>query len=556
MSLDLDQGTATRGERVGYTIRGSTAGADHYVVIEQDDFRNNRVDVDAFRDIQDVIDRGTSDTDDDGEAEFAWAQVQIDEDTGLGVGQIDTTVLDDATIDVNLYESDRSLEDVAADLSDTEDDPSLRITQGDLTFDSPDGTYVAGSDVDLRGTAEPGIDDVVVYARDQGDWELIDVNEDGSFDDSDLIDVDGTGEWEEEDVLLSQASDILSIPGRYRIGVVEAEDARDQAGDIRRTLTTSQFSSATSSQTSVIVQEPGLEEARTFQTINAQIAVEDGTVDVAGVAPGLQDVLVVMVDSRGRTVTDQVSVDDDDTFDEDDIALVTADGRELNEGSIRGLVIGLGRDGNTGDGILPGQTSADLSALEDYIQGIGTGLTQQQVVERITDETVDEVASDDLLIEESFRYTDGSTTIESVYAAGGEANGIEDIEAGDTLVVEGLTNRKPDDNTISVEAIEGPNVEDFDINSTDEWGLDGVWTVTLETDGLEPGTYTLEADDGDNTDTVQVDIVEPAPETPANATATPANATATPANATATPANATATPANATATPTPANESG
>jgi hypothetical protein len=36
------------------------------------------------------------------------------------------------------------------------------------------------------------------------------------------------------------------------------------------------------------------------------------------------------------------------------------------------------------------------------------------------------------------------------------------------------------------------------LNSTDEWGLTGVWSVTLETDGIAPGTYTIEADDGDN----------------------------------------------------------
>jgi hypothetical protein len=75
--------------------------------------------------------------------------------------------------------------------------------------------------------AAQGVDDVVMYARDQGDWELVDINEDGTADSEDTVSVDSTGEWEREDVTLSQASDIFSIPGRYRIGVVEAPDVTD-----------------------------------------------------------------------------------------------------------------------------------------------------------------------------------------------------------------------------------------------------------------------------------------------------------------------------------------
>ena len=561
VSLDLDQSSATRGENVGYTIRGSTAGAEHYVVIERDEFRNDNVDVDVFRDIQDVVARGSSDTNDDGTADFAWAQVQIDDDTGLGMGQIDTTFLDDASIEVKLFDADQPLADVTENLDDTEDDKTLQVDQGELEFTSPVGSYVAGSEVDVRGNAAPGVDDVVVYARDQGDWELLDINEDGTLDDGDLISVDSAGEWEEEDVVLSQASDIFSIPGRYRIGVVEAQDARGQNGQLRTQLSTSEFSSATSSQSALLVQEPGLEEARSFRVINGQIAVEDGTVDIAGTAPGLDEVLVAMVDSRGRVATERVTVDDDDTFDEDDIPLVTREGRQLNEGAIRGLILGLGRDNVAGDGILPGQNSASLAAVESYIQDFGAGLTQEQVFERIRDETTDEVASDDLSIEESFRFTDGSTTIEAVGPVDRfQRSEVSDVPVNSTMRIQGLTNRKPDDNTISVEVIDGPSVEAFDVNSTDEWGLDGAWDVSLDTSGVEPGTYTLEADDGDNTDTVQVTLVEEGiadnvtdnETTAENETAAGGNATATPTdNATTTPADNETTPAggNATATP-------
>jgi major cell surface glycoprotein (TIGR04216 family) len=509
VTLDVRRDSATRGQNIQYTIRGSDAGARHYVTVEAEDFRNNRVTEDVFRDVSDTVDTGTLDTDGDGEADLAWAEIEINQDTGLGVGQLDTTFLDDARVDINLYQADRSLQDVAANLGNTEDDDSLNVEQGELAIIEPDGTYIAGSEADVEGSAPPGIDDVVLYVRDQGDWELLDINEDGQLDNGDTLSVDSLGEFDREDVVLSEASDILSIPGRYRFGVVEAEDARDEDGNIRTTLTTSEFSSATSGQTTIIVEEPGLG-TQAFQTYDGEIAVEDGTVDVQGVAPGLDDVLVVLIDSRGRVVTDRVSVDDDDTFEEDDISLVTQNGQELNEGDIRGIILGLGRDGIAGDGILPGQIDADIAGLESYILSVSSNraLTQAQVIERILDETTGDVASDDLVIQESFEYTDGSTSIETVRNEGTEVTGINDVSVGSTMEILGVTNRKPDDNTITVEVVEGPSSADFNIASTDEWDNDGVWSVTLDTDGVEPGTYVIEVDDGDSTDEVTIQIVE------------------------------------------------
>ncbi|WP_135851227.1 hypothetical protein [Halorussus salinus] len=542
--LDLENDDATRGQNVRYTVRGSTAGATHIVTIEDTDFRNNQVDERVFRDVEDVIDRGSLDTNDDGEADLAWAQIEVDDDTGLGVGQIDTTYLDDTSVDVNLYESDQNLSDIADDLGDTEDDFSLDISEGELNIDSPAGTYIAGQEVDVRGTAAPGVDDVAVYVRDQGDWELVDINEDGEFSQQDLISVDADGEWEERDVTLSQANDILSIPGRYRLGVVEAVDVT-QNGDIAETLTTSEFSSATSEQTSIIVTEPtlgggsslaaafggtspmalqnqqqndteGEDATYVFQTYNQQVAVEDGTVEVTGVAPGLDEVLVVMIDSRGRTVTETVSVDDNDIFEEDDIELVTREGRQLNEGQIRGMVIGLGRDTVVGDGVLPGVDDADIAGLESWIATFGTGLTQEQVSERITDETTDEAGSDDLTLMQTFRYADAATSVSAIVPQG-EAEGeptpslrtdVQPIEVGQEILVRGVTNRRPDDNTITVEVIDGPSAAEFDSAATDEWGRTGVWSVNLSAQNVEPGTYTLEVDDGDNTDIVQFEVVE------------------------------------------------
>ena len=560
VALDLEGDEAVRGENVRYTVRGSTAGAAHIVTIEDNDFRNNQVNEEVFRDVEDVIDRGTLDTNDNGQPDLAWAQVEVNEDTGLGVGQIDTSYLDDTNVDVNLYQEGTNLTQIGANPGDTEDDRTLNVIQGGLTIERPAGTYIAGQETDVRGTAAPGVDEVAVYVRDQGDWELADINTDGQLNQEDLINVDADGEWEERDVLLSQASDILSIPGRYRIGVVEGGDVA-QNGSIQQQLTTSEFSSATSEQSSIIVEEPTLgggddgntslvaafgsgapamamqdgnnttqedgeviqedtpatEENPTwvFHTYNQQVSVEDGTVEVRGVAPGLQEVLVLMVDSRGRVVTETVSVDNNDVFEEDDIEFVNADGRELNEGEIQGMVIGLGRDTVVGDGVVPGQDQADLASLENWIKSFGTGLTQDQVIARIVDETTGEAGSDDLMLRQEFRYADAATSITAIVPQS-EANVSEQpglqsriipIETGQTMVVEGVTNRKPDDNTITVEVIQGPSADELDSASVDQWGRDGIWSVNLSTEGIEPGTYVLEVDDGDNTDLVQFQVV-------------------------------------------------
>lgn len=605
VTLDVQDDEATRGQTTPFTIRGSSAGAMHVLTVEDDDFRNDNVDERVFRDVEDTVERGSVDANDDGEADFAYAVVEIDEDTGLGEGQIDTTYLDDTNVEVNLYDADQNLDAATEEFDNPEDDFTLSVQQGELTIDQPAGTYIAGQEVDVLGTAAQGTDDVAIYAREQGDWELLDVNEDGELDEGDLVNVDADGEWEQRDVVLSRASDILSIPGRYRFGVVEAEDVAEN-GSVAETLTTSEFSSATSEQTSIVVTEPGLgavanrtgnqsavgglpsmasgvqydlqgvslqqgnnttaqqadddlAETRPllYLSYNGQVATEDGTVDVLGTAPGLDDVLLVMIDTRGRVATERVTVDDNDVFEEDDVPLVTNDGRELAEGEVVAMVFGIGRDTVVGDGVLPGQDSADLAALEDYVQSFGTGLTQAQVTERILDETVGDPGSDDLFVRDEFRYTDGSTTIEHVHAQGAEMRtGVQPVSPGDTMVVRGLTNRKPDDNTIAVEALEGPSADALPVESVDQWGTNGVWRVAVEVpEDAEPGLYTIEADDGENTDSVLVRIAgrQAANATAGNATnATVGNATdgnVTAGNATA--GNATeagnATGANATA---------
>jgi PGF-CTERM protein len=90
------------------------------------------------------------------------------------------------------------------------------------------------------------------------------------------------------------------------------------------------------------------------------------------------------------------------------------------------------------------------------------------------------------------------------------------------MIVEGETNLQPEDNVITIEL--GDQETTVELTSTELWGQDGVWVVEIDTDDAAVGTYTLSAEDGSNTDTVDVEIVEelstPTP-TPTEETPTP-----------------------------------
>ncbi|MDL0139108.1 HVO_2072 family ArtA-dependent S-layer glycoprotein, partial [Halobacterium salinarum] len=224
-----------------------------------------------------------------------------------------------------------------------------------------------------------------------------------------------------------------------------------------------------------------------FETYNGQVADDDNQIDVEGTAPGKDNVAAIIIGNRGTVKFQSISVDSDDTFDEEDIDI-----SELRQGSASAHVLSSGRDGKFGE-----DTASSISDLEDEIGNYTSGSpTGDQIRDRILSNTVDDTASDDLIVTQQFRLVDGLTTIEAT----------EGGEAGGTLTVMGTTNRKADDNTITVELLQGDT--SVEINSTDEWNSDGQWSVDVPLSNVEPGNYTVEADDGDNTDRQNVEIVE------------------------------------------------
>ena len=113
---------------------------------------------------------------------------------------------------------------------------------------------------------------------------------------------------------------VLSFAGRYEIGVIDADDAVDVeegSGSTSR-ITTSDWTTSSSSRSSINVVEGDL--SGNFLTVNGQVAEEDGFLDVDGTAAGQNDVVVAFVDDRGNTEAYEISVDDDQTFEEEDVA--------------------------------------------------------------------------------------------------------------------------------------------------------------------------------------------------------------------------------------------
>jgi major cell surface glycoprotein (TIGR04216 family) len=576
IGIEVANDTVTQGDNVRYEVTAGVAGDLHLVQIDASDFRDDRSAEDyarIFRNVGDVEERGIRVDDNLHEAgeevpddldtdviDGAYAIVTIDDDTGLGVGSIETAFLDTVSVTVDVSDPIPGDSDVATNLGDSSGDPEpvpefaagdqesaddvdFTVEEGDVTLDSPGQTYVVGAEVDVNGSAPVGLDNVAIYARDEGDFELVEVG--GERD----IAVDADGTFEETDVRLNEGdgggNDILALPGSYRIGVIDATDADfDDTEGPDDTLTTQEFNQGTSNQRSIRVIDTSLD-AGFPSLIDGQIAEEDGDVDVNGTAPGSTEVLFIAVGPRGQVETQSITVDSDQTFDEEDVPV------GLSRGAISLHVYSVGRDGRAGDGDVPGQDGSDISAFADFVEGLNEdSLTGDQVRSSILSESVDDTASDDSIVNQNARLVDAQSSITNVYQSGNQAEGINPVAAGETMVVEGQTNLQPDDNTITLEL----SSEDTSValGSTDQWNRNGEFSIELDTEDAATGTYTLELDDGENTVTEEVELVETL-ETP-TPTPTEETETETPTETESPTATPTATPGDGTPAASPGTE--
>ena len=497
LGVSVAEDEVPQGDNVDYTIDGGADGQVVTAVIEDGDFGDsvslgsNAAQI--FRNVDDVESTGADTS--SGGTDYAYANLTID--GTQAVGSINTQYLDDSSITVDVYDNSTP---TGLTLSDSSDDDDFDVSEGTLSLDGPSGTYTIGEDATVNGTASTA-DQVRLYALNNDNWEVVEVG--GNLN----ISVDSDDTFEEEDVTLSSGSgggnNILGFPGRYNIGVISVPDALAAEGSSAGTITTSNWTSATSTRSSIQVAEGDL--SGNFETFNGQIATEDGSIDVNGVAAGQQSngVVAAFVDERGNVESYTLSVDDDGTYDEDDLSL-----GNLSQGQASGHIISVGRDDQAGDGSLSGVSGSGPGDLQAFIQGLDDQqLTGNQVRDRIVAQTTEADATDDLMVSSTFRFTEGSVSIDSVYPEQAQASGINPVATGETMVVAGSTNRKADDNSIVVDVLD-ENGNSIDSASTDEWAADGQWMVTVDTSGLETGTYTVEADTGDSTDRTEVELVE------------------------------------------------
>lgn len=535
VSVELANDTVTQGANVNFEIVGGAADDYHLVQLGASDLRDDAPPSTAatvFRPVGDIEEQGVfdgnryvpeSNVNASTDVDAVYAVVQIDED-GLGVGSIDTGALDDTSVSIAVSDPlatsggsyARPL--AVAGSGDLEtDDTDFDVEEGEVTLDRPGNLYVVGQAVTVNGTAPTGIESVAIYVRENNDYELLELDGDWTL----FVDADGT--FEAEEVRLTEGegggNEILGLPGSYRIGVIAANDADlDGDGQVDDRLTTQEFSQGTSEQQSIRVTGQSL--SVTFPSVvRGQIAEEDGSVDVNGTAAGASEVVFIAIGERGNVISQTIRVDNDGTVDEEDVPVAG-----LSEGDVTLYVYGTGRDGRVGDGDLPGSYEATTDGLQSWLEGSldQQSLTGDQVRSAIRAETTGATASDDLVETEEVRLTGAQTRITDVYPSDSAATGINPVAAGDTMIVEGETNLQPEDNVLTVEL--GNQETTVELTSTELWGQDGVWVVEIDTDGAAVGTYTLSAEDGSNTDTVDIEIVETL-ETP---TPTPTEETPTP----------------------------
>jgi hypothetical protein len=152
--------------------------------------------------------------------------------------------------------------------------------------------------------------------------------------------------------------------------------------------------------------------------------------------------------------------------------------------------------------------------------------------------------------------TAAATGPPGVYAATDITNVTDDdtetVTAGSTLTVSGVTDRNPDRTAIVVELLD-ENGRVVRLASTDEWGTDGRWAVTMNLSGLEPGPYTAVADGGASTDRQSVRVVAgtPTPTPAPTPTPTPTPTVTPTSTSTAAPTPSPPPSPVATATPVP-----
>lgn len=226
-----------------------------------------------------------------------------------------------------------------------------------------------------------------------------------------------------------------------------------------------------------------------------------------------REVNIVAVDEDGNTMSEQTTTDvEDHSIDEEALPLQDGGGDDLETGSLDTAVFSPGEDGVYGDGTIDYEGDGRVSDPDNFTEFAHEldedhDLGQSEITEVLLDESVEDEDSDDYLVADSFQLEDNSTT--SLDDADPDP-----VMQGDSVELWGTTNRNPDQTTLAVEAVDGPEdgVAAFPSETTGDWGFDGVWSVEMEVSGdVDVGEYVVQVEDDVTNDNYTLTVEEPAP---------------------------------------------
>ena len=399
----------------------------------------------------------------------AWIKTGSD---GIADVKISTEYADERTYTIHVYdtpmtEDNKELTEEIEFVKDSEivdskddDDVDVEVTEIEVTFDTP-STAVIGEVVIIKGAISAG-DKVYIVIEDADKVFKEAVDENNEFE----------VKWKTEGL----------VPGTYTIDVfidpkfvtkdnwdkVKTYEGKDEDG-----------------KTSIRLVGGALK-----ATQPRKVIAEGDDYTIEGTATGVNNVDIILIGPKGyargaakpsienglKVIAS--SVDKNDEFNED----ITMTGG-LDTGMWLALVLSPGRDGE-----YAGFTeSVGAGEIEAEMFGDIRGKDQAQILSIIQDCTIDRAGSDDLLVLLTFE-------LEPAYV---RFNQVETVTVGEPLYVSGTTNRESD-TLITISTFAGPMDLPVGIAEVD-WPTpeEGVFEATIDTTGVKPGIYTLEADDGD-----------------------------------------------------------
>jgi len=357
-----------------------------------------------------------------------------------------------------------------------------------ISIESFPETYVPNTEIQFRGSVSDEIQNVDLYVRDRGNWHRLARGlsvSDNSFEEGNIV------LNEKEDVLnlggIPEAANILNIPGMYEIGVVDSDEVESDDEFLSRI----QFKRAESDRQSIRVTEPYLEGR--FVTYNGEIFVEDGIeYEARGIGTG--DVIIILVDRYGEVLLEIGENNDGEISGKIDLSEAeTLSGRQLSKGGISGNILSPGRDQVFGDGsyklpenLTHTRDGERVDTADEWISTEARNMetvliaiqnendTKNRIANKIYELTIDNAGSDDLVVGEEFLIRgESGTRVTGIYPEQYDPEGIHihRMEVNETMVVEGVTNRSPE-NSITVDLVRrsGNYVGSVDPIVVDDWG--------------------------------------------------------------------------------------